>query len=129
MDGREILEGFISIYYQKGDSSYLGFLLRTLRHLPFFTPERFFQKIQELQNTFQARFTFFVLGKVAKSRRSLLQELEANGHEIASHSFHHYSSLSLSDLQFRKELEDSLKALHFLKSPPNPQYAASRLHQ
>jgi hypothetical protein len=55
---------------------------------------------------------------VAHSRQKALLTLEKAGHEIASHSFHHYSALSLEAKEFEQELIQSLAALQFLEQRP-----------
>ena len=54
--------------------------------------------------------TFFCLGSVAKSKPSLIREIHAHGHEIASHGVTHTKLDHLGEDATRRELRDS-KAL------------------
>ena len=57
-------------------------------------------KLLDLFDRYEVSATFFVLGWIAERCPSLVQEIHARGHEIASHGYNHElcSNLSMSDL-------------------------------
>lgn len=55
--------------------------------------------------------TFFVLGFVAEGFPSLIREIHAQGHEIASHGFSHRLATHLGIADFRQDVERSLLLL------------------
>jgi peptidoglycan-N-acetylglucosamine deacetylase len=55
--------------------------------------------------------TFFVLGWVAKRLPSLVQEIQARGHEVASHGLDHQLCYQSSRDALKKEIEGSKKLL------------------
>ncbi len=57
-----------------------------------------------------ARGTFFTLGCVARERPSLIREIAARGHEVASHGVDHRMITELTPAEFRSQAIDS-KAL------------------
>ncbi len=60
------------------------------------------------------RCTFFVLGEVAAKYRAAIRQIDAAGHEIASHSYTHESVHSMTPHQFRAQLERSCGLLEDL---------------
>ena len=74
---------------------------------PHFTPS-----VLELLKENQAKATFFLLGDKVASFPDLAQKIVADGHEIASHSFHHHPLRGKSYFDVKHELdcaEESLK--------------------
>ena len=67
--------------------------------------------ILELLAERNARGTFFTLGWVAKHHSSIVSEIAASGHEIASHGWGHERITTLSPKQFRTSVRDSKAAL------------------
>ena len=57
-----------------------------------------------------ARGTFFTRGCVARERPSLIREIAARGHEVASHGVDHRMITELTPAEFRSQAIDS-KAL------------------
>jgi polysaccharide deacetylase family protein (PEP-CTERM system associated) len=57
------------------------------------------------------RATFFVLGWVADRHPSLVREIAAAGHEIASHGYHHQLAYLLTPQQFREDVRNAKRAL------------------
>jgi polysaccharide deacetylase family protein (PEP-CTERM system associated) len=55
--------------------------------------------------------TFFVLGWVADRHPSLVKEIAAAGHEIASHGYHHQLAYLLTPQQFREDVRSAKRAL------------------
>ncbi len=58
-------------------------------------------QILETLSEHNCRATFFIVGELVQKYKTLIREIEANGHEIASHGFRHslVSSLSVSDFK------------------------------
>ena len=49
--------------------------------------------------------TFFVLGNVAKKVPKLINEINKNGHEIASHGYSHKLNFSLTDAELKNDIK------------------------
>lgn len=60
----------------------------------------------------QVQCTFFVVGEVARLYPELIQEIIANGHEIALHSDRHIPVAHQQPDAFKQDLEANLEALH-----------------
>jgi polysaccharide deacetylase family protein (PEP-CTERM system associated) len=69
------------------------------------------RKILELLENKCVRGTFFVLGWVAHKFPDLVREIQAAGHELASHSYWHRLVYSLTPAEFRQDLRDSKAAI------------------
>lgn len=70
-------------------------------------PERVVEstrRILDLLRRRQVTATFFILGWVAQRQPDLVQEIAADGHEIASHGYAHQAVYELSQTQFRDDL-------------------------
>lgn len=67
-------------------------------------------KSMELFSDAGVKATFFVLGWVAERYPSLIKEIIAQGHELASHGFSHQRIHFLTQKEFREEIK-STKAL------------------
>jgi polysaccharide deacetylase family protein (PEP-CTERM system associated) len=61
-----------------------------------------------------ARATFFVLGWIAERRGDLIREIQAAGHEIASHGYNHRMVLDMSREEFRADVRKSKAVLEDL---------------
>lgn len=61
------------------------------------------RRILSLLDKFQVRATFFVLGWVAERQPQLVREIQAAGHEIASHSYHHRLVYNQTPEEFRDD--------------------------
>jgi len=59
----------------------------------------------------KVRGTFFVLGWIANRYPQLVRRMSSEGHELASHSYWHRPVYSLSAGEFRRDTEDSVKAI------------------
>jgi polysaccharide deacetylase family protein (PEP-CTERM system associated) len=70
--------------------------------------------ILDLLSEHEARGTFFVLGWIAKYHPSMVREIAARGHEVASHGWGHERVTTLSPAQFRASVRDSRAALEDL---------------
>ena len=105
------------------------FHAENIRHnLPDKLPSRVVDstnKILTLLEKTNSRATFFVLGQVAKKHPTLIQEIAAAGHEIASHGFHHRLVYQQTAQEFFEDissakilLEDLLnKRIHGYRAP------------
>ncbi len=71
--------------------------------------------VLDLLHERRARATFFVVGELIESRRDLLQQLMANGHELGLHGFTHRYLRDLGP----KGLAEELRTWGRLLSPPS----------
>ncbi len=62
----------------------------------------------------QVKATFFVLGYVADRQPALIEQITAQGHELAVHGYYHRFVCKLTPEEFGKELDLSLEALYRL---------------
>lgn len=69
------------------------------------------RRILDLLESKGVRGTFFVLGWVANKFPGLVREIQAAGHELASHSYWHRLIYSLTPEEFRQDLRDSKAAI------------------
>jgi polysaccharide deacetylase family protein (PEP-CTERM system associated) len=65
--------------------------------------ERNTRRILELMDNHNVTGTFFVLGWVAEKCPALVREIQARGHEIASHGYNHRLIYDLSPQEFRND--------------------------
>ena len=68
-------------------------------------------RLLELLRAFRIQATFFVLGYVADCHPTLIEAIQADGHEIAVHGYWHCYVSRLSPAEFSKELERSVQAI------------------
>jgi peptidoglycan-N-acetylglucosamine deacetylase len=68
-------------------------------------------RLLELFEQHQAKCTFFILGWVAEKCPKLVQEMVAQGHEIASHGYAHQRVVNMTREQFFDDVERSKKVL------------------
>lgn len=69
------------------------------------------QRILELFAAHNVQGTFFTLGWVAERFPSLIKDIVAGGHEIASHGWEHIRVNTQTPQQFRKDIERTRKVL------------------
>ena len=67
--------------------------------------------LEILSNEGDAKGTFFILGWVAEKHPELVKEIDANGHEIACHSYRHRLIYNISPDEFRSDLIKSKNIL------------------
>jgi polysaccharide deacetylase family protein (PEP-CTERM system associated) len=72
------------------------------------------KQLLEILERHSIRATFFVLGFVAEKFPNLVREIHSQGHEIASHSFSHRLTSSLTPEQFKEDVKRSLFLLEDL---------------
>jgi polysaccharide deacetylase family protein (PEP-CTERM system associated) len=78
----------------------------------------------EILDKGDARGTFFVLGWVAERFPDLVKEIEARGHEIASHGYGHYLVHEQERDAFREDIHRAKKLLDDLSQQPVRGYRA-----
>ena len=49
--------------------------------------------------------TFFIVGKTVEDNKNVLKKIEAEGHEIANHTFDHYDLTTLNAKQIKKQIK------------------------
>lgn len=69
--------------------------------------------------------TFFVLGWVARRNPELVKQIQARGHEIASHGWSHKLVFDQTPEEFRRETRDSKALLEDITGAPVDGYRAS----
>lgn len=69
------------------------------------------RRILDLFERHGVRGTFFVLGEVATYYPDLVREIEARGHEVGCHGFHHVDIDLLGQEGFERELRDGRRVL------------------
>ena len=69
------------------------------------------RRILDLLLVQKTKATFFVLGWVADRYPEVVRMIDAGGHEIGTHGYHHDKITDLSPYQFEKDLEMSLNSL------------------
>src|SRR5687768_3654728 len=55
--------------------------------------------------------TFFIVGWVARRHPALVQEIAAQGHELACHSYDHRPIYSMTPDAFREDVRDAKRAI------------------
>jgi len=66
----------------------------------------------------QARATFFIVGKIAASRPTLIRDIYEGGHEVASHSWDHQRVHRFTPQSFREDVRRSKAALEQATGAP-----------
>jgi len=69
------------------------------------------EEILNLCEKYQAKATFFILGKVAEKNPYLVKLIQGKGQEIASHGYEHKLVYNLSPKEFEEDLQKSIKIL------------------
>jgi len=82
------------------------------------------RRILKLLATHNIQGTFFVLGWVADRFPGLVQEIDAAGHEIGSHSYWHQLIYNLTPEEFREDLRRSRDVLQEIIDKPVTAYRA-----
>ena len=85
------------------------------------------RRILDLFDRLQVLATFFVLGEVATFYPDLVREIEARGHEVGCHGFHHVDIDLLGPDGFRRELSEARRVLSSLLARPPIGYRAPNL--
>jgi len=82
------------------------------------------RRILSLLEKHQTRATFFVLGWIAEKCPSLIKEITAGGHEIASHGYGHELIYKLTPNEFHKDIKRSKEILESITATPILGYRA-----
>lgn len=69
------------------------------------------RRILNLLDKHETRATFFVLGWVAERLPELIRDIEAKGHEIASHGYNHLLLTEITPQEFDEDLARGLETL------------------
>jgi peptidoglycan/xylan/chitin deacetylase (PgdA/CDA1 family) len=85
------------------------------------------RRILDLLERHGVRGSFFVLGEVAGYYPDLVREIEARGHEVGCHGFHHVDADLLGPDGFARELAAARAALDGLLQRPVTGYRAPNL--
>jgi len=72
------------------------------------------EKVLTLLSDFKVKATFFILGYIAEKSPSLVKEIAAQDHEIASHSYHHKRLFDMEPKDFEDDLKRSLDCISSL---------------
>lgn len=67
--------------------------------------------VLDLLKKYNAKATFFVVGKAIAGNEAILQRMVAEGHVIANHTWNHPDLVTLSGEQIRKEIQDTQNAI------------------
>lgn len=86
--------------------------------------ERNTQRVLELFGRHRIKATFFVLGWVAERFPTLVRDIHAAGHEVASHGFGHERLTNLSRAQFRDSITRTKHLLEDIAGTPVYGYRA-----
>jgi peptidoglycan/xylan/chitin deacetylase (PgdA/CDA1 family) len=68
-------------------------------------------QLLELLDRFQAKATFFLIGKYVRQRPDLVRAIQAAGHAIGNHTENHPNLIFVPAKRLREELESCTKAL------------------
>ena len=85
------------------------------------------RRILDLFDRLGLRATFFILGEVATFYPDLVREIDARGHEVACHGYHHVDADLLGPEGFRRELAEARRVLSDLLVRPPVGYRAPNL--
>jgi peptidoglycan/xylan/chitin deacetylase (PgdA/CDA1 family) len=85
------------------------------------------RRILDLFERHRVRGSFFILGEVATHYPDLVREIEARGHEVGCHGFHHVDADLLGPDGFARELARARAALDALLARPVDGYRAPNL--
>lgn len=68
-------------------------------------------RILDLLKLYHIKATFFVLGIIAEKNRDLIKKIHAEGHEVASHGYHHMTLNGFTPQEFREDLRATAQLL------------------
>ena len=81
-------------------------------------------RILEILNRADVKATFFVLGWIAERMPTLVREIDAQGHEVASHGYRHRSIQEQTRQEFRDDVRSAKKILEEIIKKPVYGYRA-----
>lgn len=74
----------------------------------------------DLLSKYQAKATFFLIGKYVRQRPEIARAIQAAGHAIGNHTNNHPNLIFVSAARLRQELEDCRKVLEDAIGKPAP---------
>jgi len=83
------------------------------------------EKMLKLFDKFKVKGTFFVLGCVAEKNKGIVEEIHAEGHEVACHGYSHKMILRQSKEEFRNETIKAKSLLEEIINEPIKGYRAA----
>ena len=86
--------------------------------------ERNVDRILALLNENDIKATFFTLGWIAERYPAMVQQIVANGHELASHGYAHHRVTEMNPAQFRDDIIRSKQLLEDIGGLPIAGYRA-----
>lgn len=95
--------------------------------------QKFTPKVLQLLKDYDAKATFFCIGKHVKKYPELLKQIAADGHNIGNHSYSHSTTIDFKSTEaWLQELKDTDQAVfNLLGSKPNlfrPPYGVTTPH-
>lgn len=72
----------------------------------------------DLLREFDARATFFVVGREIEGREGIIARIAAEGHELGNHTYNHPHTVSLGTRELREELERTNQILSRIDGVP-----------
>jgi polysaccharide deacetylase family protein (PEP-CTERM system associated) len=82
-------------------------------------------RLLDILDNHQTKATFFILGWVAERFPELVRQIDAHGHELASHGYRHRLIYDLSPAKFRDYLSRSKEVLEDIIGKPVAGYRAT----
>lgn len=82
------------------------------------------RRLLDLLDRTKTTSTFFILGWVAERHASLVREIVAQGHEVASHGYNHQLAYLLTPQQFREDVRSAKATLEAVAGRPVLGYRA-----
>ncbi|MDC1333169.1 polysaccharide deacetylase family protein [Schleiferiaceae bacterium] len=80
--------------------------------------------ILDLMDKHDLKGTFFCLGWIAEKHPHIIKRIDAAGHHIGTHSYHHQLAYEQTEDEYRKDLSDSIKILSDLTGKTIDAYRA-----
>ncbi len=75
-------------------------------------------KVLDLLNKYNAKATFFCLGKKAESNKYLLQKIIDNGHAVGNHGYEHLDAFKTKSRLWMKNLSEASSVSNYLLFRP-----------
>lgn len=76
------------------------------------------RKVMRLLSKYDVKATFFTLGWIAEKVPDLIKDIEAEGHEIATHGYSHTLLTKMKPEEFKKDVQKSVEIINsIIKNP------------
>lgn len=92
-------------------SNFEGYITRDKWNCMPLRIEESTRRVLDILSSYGVKATFFVLGWIAQRLGSLIREILAAGHEIASHGYDHRLAYNLNPEEFRADIRSSRSAI------------------